>query len=225
MNYQTAKETFETAKDKSTGKPLENNTRLIRTIRGYGVKLHNTVVVEFLPNGAFVLNTGGWKTMTTKDRINGYSPCKVYSNKGLWLLYPSMVPFVDGMRINADGSIPAKYTKKAEQKAKKETALRNKIKEYAKGFGAWVTTDEAKANTGIGDCLFCRMQGYSATDHLLTHIKEKYYMKSMLYNALKDQGYGDPVCMLRLIFAQKDKRLASSTIRKYLQKKLITHAL
>ena len=51
---------------------LANNTRLVRLWGndGIAVKLHSTNVVTFRPNGDIVLRTGGWNTLTTRDRIN-----------------------------------------------------------------------------------------------------------------------------------------------------------
>jgi hypothetical protein len=36
----------------------------------YAVRLHSTDVVTFRPNDTIELNTGGWRTVTTKERIN-----------------------------------------------------------------------------------------------------------------------------------------------------------
>lgn len=44
-------------------------TRVIRTESGIGVRYHETIVVEYLPEG-IKLNSGGYRTMTTKERIN-----------------------------------------------------------------------------------------------------------------------------------------------------------
>lgn len=71
------------ARSESDGRPLSGNTRVVRckvhmldgeTIDTVGVRLHETVVVAYLPDGRYVLNTGGWNTATTKDRINSFSP-------------------------------------------------------------------------------------------------------------------------------------------------------
>lgn len=70
-------------------RPIANNTRAVLLEDCIGILLHNTYVVKFFPNGDVELNTGGWYTVTTKDRINGYSPVNVYSDKGLWKCYPN----------------------------------------------------------------------------------------------------------------------------------------
>ena len=56
-----------------TRRKLENNTYLERHDDGdIAVVLHGTDVVTFKPNGDIILDTGGWQTPTTKDRMNRY---------------------------------------------------------------------------------------------------------------------------------------------------------
>jgi hypothetical protein len=56
------------------------------------IRLHGTAVVRFYPNGLVKLNSGGWRTSTTKDRINKYSPVKVLLNE--FRDYPPMTRVV-----------------------------------------------------------------------------------------------------------------------------------
>lgn len=71
-----------------------------------GITLHNTVVVRIYQDGSYQLSNGGWKTVTTKDRINKYSPHKITQRNYEWNvtirceegLYTS-VPFYSGMVI------------------------------------------------------------------------------------------------------------------------------
>lgn len=51
-----------------------------------GIMLHSTYVVKIHPDNSATLNTGGWYSSTTKDRINKYSPVRVYQRKGQWYL-------------------------------------------------------------------------------------------------------------------------------------------
>jgi hypothetical protein len=68
-------------------KVLGNNTALERRDNGtIAVRLHNTDVVVFHPDYRVVLNSGGFKTKTTKDRLNSYSGHRVYVRKGVWLV-------------------------------------------------------------------------------------------------------------------------------------------
>ena len=68
--YNEAKELFENTRKRK----LANNTYLVKTANGYGVKLYNTVVVEYLDANRIRLNTGGWYTVTTFQRIRSHIP-------------------------------------------------------------------------------------------------------------------------------------------------------
>lgn len=88
MTYEKAKEVFASAHSKSRGKPLENNTRLHfdEDTGDYCVVLHKTCIVRIHADGTYTLFAGGWTTVTTKDRINRYSPARIHSDKGLWVM-------------------------------------------------------------------------------------------------------------------------------------------
>lgn len=60
------------------------------------IALHGTVVVRLFENGLVQLNSGGWRTSTTKDRINKYSPVGVYQKNYEWFLSDGR-PFEDKM--------------------------------------------------------------------------------------------------------------------------------
>ena len=63
-----------------------------------GIVLHNTCVVKIHPDNSATLNTGGWYTSTTKDRINKYSPVRVYQKKGKWYLNDG-TSYEDGVTV------------------------------------------------------------------------------------------------------------------------------
>lgn len=44
----------------------------------YVVRLHQTDVVTYLPHGDIEVATGGWRTVTTKRRIEDYTPADVW---------------------------------------------------------------------------------------------------------------------------------------------------
>lgn len=60
------------------------------------IALHGTVVVRLFENGLVQLNSGGWRTHTTKKRINQYSPVNVYQKNYEWFLRDG-TPFEDKM--------------------------------------------------------------------------------------------------------------------------------
>jgi len=65
------------------------------------IKLHSTYVVKIHPDNTYTLNSGGWQTVTTKDRINQYSPRRVYQRKYQWFvnINDKEYPFMDGMVV------------------------------------------------------------------------------------------------------------------------------
>lgn len=92
-----AEQVFAKARNKSQGKPVGNNTRLARNRDGgLCLILHQTAVVVYRPDGKIVLNSGGWKTVTTKERINNFTPrgiC-VSQHKMVWYLHVADKKFI-----------------------------------------------------------------------------------------------------------------------------------
>jgi hypothetical protein len=72
---------------KSTIQKLALNTYKITTLTGYKIKYYNTDIVEY-KDGAYILNSGGYYTKTTKDRINNAIPPIYYINQknGAWYI-------------------------------------------------------------------------------------------------------------------------------------------
>jgi len=71
-----------------------------------GIMLHSTYVVKIHENNLYTLNTGGWYTPTTKDRINQFCPARVSQRKGEWYVSRRCAdgcrnefPFIDGMVV------------------------------------------------------------------------------------------------------------------------------
>lgn len=67
-----------------------------------GITLHNTCVVRIYEDGTYKLSNGGWLTSTTKDRINQYSPVRVYQRKYEWFVKLNNgkeYPFYSGMVV------------------------------------------------------------------------------------------------------------------------------
>lgn len=67
-----------------------------------GIMLHSTYVVKIHPDDTYTLQTGGWQTVTTKDRINQYSPVRVYQRKYEWFVKVNgkEYPFMEGMVVS-----------------------------------------------------------------------------------------------------------------------------
>lgn len=82
---------------------LCQSTRLVRC-GGFAVtvRLYNTDVVQINRDGTYTLRTGGWRTVTTKDRLNRFSPATVHVVKKQWMLNGE--PFVDGVVVDGTGA-------------------------------------------------------------------------------------------------------------------------
>lgn len=86
-------------------KKLENNTYLTEavtfdgTVRCFRVLLHNTAVVTVYRHGLYELDSGGYKSVTTKDHLKKYGPVSVHQKKGEWFVGPYGDVFIDGMIV------------------------------------------------------------------------------------------------------------------------------
>ncbi len=104
LTYFAAQTLLASARSRNKGKKLATATYLVATDNGYGIKYHNTVVVEIRNDGTYRLNSGGWRTVTTKSRINEYSPVNVYQKHFEWYLSATQ-PFVENMVVNSKGEV------------------------------------------------------------------------------------------------------------------------
>lgn len=180
---------------------LENNTYLQRRGDNIAVKLHATDVVTYRPDGKIVLDSGGWRTVTTKDRINRYAPINLWQDKGQWYVgknwnRPPQAIYADGMVIEPNGKLSGCKTlaqDKADQK------LRAQVRKYAKDFMAALKAGKVPMPSS-GDCWYCSLHEVktgkplgeltkgNGDSHMREHIKEKYYVPSLAVNALKAMG-------------------------------------
>ena len=90
-------------KRNKTSRKIGNNTYAeILSDDTVAIKLHSTYVVKIHSDGTYTLNSGGWQTVTTKDRINQYSPKRVYQKDFQWYIRMNDkdYPFMDGMVVS-----------------------------------------------------------------------------------------------------------------------------
>lgn len=82
-----------------TQRKVGNNTyAYILSDGSVAIELHGTRVVTIHADDSVTLNSGGYQTSTTKDRINQYSPMRVYQKNFTWFLSDG-TPFQDGMIV------------------------------------------------------------------------------------------------------------------------------
>ncbi len=216
MNYQEAEKEFSKARSKEKGKKLANNTYLVKTEHGFGVKLHDTIVVEIRPC-VYILKTGGWLTQTTKERINAFSPARISQSKSIWYVGSGL--YTDGMEIDLEGN-PVNETSQDEVE-KTEKAKRKLDRETSKFIKNFMThiQENGMDVPDNGDCWFCALedkQGNTMGDlfknvsHIHEHMKEGYFVPSMLYHAMKEHGYNDQ--QIAMFYPRKGEKMFSESI-------------
>jgi len=94
-------------KTSASRRKIGNNTyATILPDGSVAIRLHDTIVVTIYPDDAVKVNSGGWRTSTTKDRINKYSPIRIYQKNFEWF-FENHVPFTDGTVVTKDWVAPA----------------------------------------------------------------------------------------------------------------------
>ena len=102
MNYEEANKLLGNKQVKRTGETATTIERLDSTT--IGIRYHSTIVVRIHADGSYTLDNGGWQTLTTKKRINKYTPVQIWQEQFTWYLDVDgkIIPFVNGMTINPD---------------------------------------------------------------------------------------------------------------------------
>jgi len=88
-------------------KLVKRNTRLTEYEDGRRtLRLHATDIITWKPDGTKILNSGGYKTRTTKARLNEFLPdYRIYSKNYNWYIEKKTmtgtepIEFMDGMEI------------------------------------------------------------------------------------------------------------------------------
>lgn len=169
---------------------LANNTFLETDAapESYGIKLHATTVVRHHQDGTVELDSGGWRTVTTKDRMNRFSPLNVWSDRGVWFVSPdgqwSATPatFADGITWHPERGFSGAGD------AADTSATRKRIRKYAADYTAALMAGDVP-RPGPGDCLICALRDKDGkpmpgTDHLESHMEESYFVPSLLASAI-----------------------------------------
>ena len=181
-------------------RPLANNTRLIHHGNSIGVVLHDTEVVTYYPDGRISLDSGGWRTVTTRDRMNNYGPLgwQVWQDRGVWYFGhgwrdPEPLVYADGITVHPDDTVTGAAPKEV---AKGQEKWRRRIRTYAKDFAKEVLAGRIEAPSG-GDCWHCHLvtedgktplgDATENTDHLESHILGSYFVPSLLYHVLQEE--------------------------------------
>ena len=195
MNFEEAKALLKTAKVQENGKPFGNNTRIIQIGENIAIRLHETNIVTFAPDGTIALNSGGWRTVTTKERMNDAlrgQGVQITQAKGLWYIGGSL--FYDGITIKEGGVLNPQAPQDMEIYKKQIDKM---VKTYIDGFIDHIVENGLEEPSG-GDCWACCMQATDGRpdamgiDHYFSHFDEKYYVPSLFVNALTEHKFGNP---------------------------------
>jgi hypothetical protein len=168
-------------------RPYGKNTRMIRLCPDrITIRFHQTDVVTFHSDGRVVLNSGGFKTPTTKDRISTHSGINLSQKDGEWSFARGGTThhFADGVTLRPDGSVSGGATPGQRDAAKD---LRKRIAAFAK----LCVQKLPLPMPGPGDCLLCQLElsnPAQGTDHLLLHLDEGYVVPSLVGEALESAG-------------------------------------
>lgn len=200
---------------------IGNNTYLERLSNGdIGVRLHQTHVVVAHTDGTVTLNSGGWNTVTTRDRINKHAGVTRVSQSGGITYLANGMRFFDGVRLDSGGLVlnPREPSVEAARDAEVEK-LRLDIKKYA----AMCASDPVAPATT--DCTACGVLHGADTgnEHLLLHMEDGYVVGSLIVNALRERGWDDMQISLAI---SSDGRgfwanQIRASIRRYMSRRLM----
>jgi hypothetical protein len=179
-----------------------------------GVRLHETLVATVTEGGKLTVDTGGWRTVTTKERINEILHrvgLGVYARKGEWFWNDFRgtgevevgAAFTEGDYVDARGRL---HTQAKPKDLKAHATLRKRILAYAKLAAAALPLKPP----GNGDCWDCHLQTQEGkslgdatkSDHLKLHLDEGYIVPSLVFRALREAGNGDLI--LAAAFGQEN---------------------
>jgi hypothetical protein len=237
MNYREASEKLGSRESRKVG----NNTYLERRGEDIAVRLHATDVITFHADQLVTYRSGGYESVTTKDRLNNFGPdnIRVFAVRRVWFVEDrfsrEQTPFLDGMTFDPENLMAstAQYRTGAESALAEQKKAEARIDRFVRKLTPARLTEIAQAATqplGLnGDCLLCRMEwsqittdGRKAscltsgdTSHLKGHIKEDYWHASLICAALAWAGY-KPEFVLGM------PSIVNRTVKRYLKSRLIS---
>lgn len=226
-NYKNWLEFIAKGRDK-TSRKCDNNTYARIDNNNIAIKLHNTDIVTIDKKDNFTLNSGGWLTVTTKERLNKYTPAGISQKAGIWYLSDGSL-FYDGVIVDKFGRVlnpkSSKVTTDYEQRLK---AIKKQARSYAKAY-VKALEDGLIAYPGGGGCWYCSMitedkkplgEAINNTQHLIDHMNEGYFVPSLLVNAGRAAGYRNEQIGLMGIGGRKVFINPEDNIYKYIVKQL-----
>lgn len=206
--------------DCDESKVIANNTVMYQQ---YGVfkviRLHRTDILIFKPSGSIIYHSGGWRTPTTKNRMNEYGDPNIHIRQrdGSWFVVDNeeVSYFYDGMIVKDGRVLEPRFVEDEET-----TWIRKLISNYCKKIR--LLPKPPMPNNG--DCWECTFfdqdlkvgEPSGSRGHLISHLEEEYIHGSLIYNALKFQGFVDPTFVL----SRGPMDLIANAVRNFLKTSL-----
>lgn len=225
MTRETISQIMQGVEHEGRPRKVDHNTVEYQRADVRVIRLHHTDIVE-ITEDRWRLNSGGWKTPTTKDRLNKFSPARIHSDRGVWRLSDGST-FFDGIEVNSEGrALNPRPDVEAEQR---------KLGKAINAFVKRLDDMETLPMPGAGDCWFCSMferepsrgeQGFHERgsdrnpEHLLSHIEDGYLHGWLLVNAMRWAGYGDEGISYMLDPRFTSRTSVKSALRRYLRHRL-----
>ena len=210
------------------------------------IKYHDTVVVSKAPNGVITLNSGGFRSVTTKARFWEYGKVPIDQKNGIWYM-PDGSAYYDGIQIVIDPAQPGReFCRDGRYRIVSEVRQSDdkKVRDMKKRITAYtmLITKTNLPKPEAGDCWFCSMKGHKSgapsttpdkplvdlvrgKDHLLSHLEEGYVVGSLIVNAMIEGGWRNDQIGFYYHGAAMGRDFELKTIRKavtkYLQRRLL----
>lgn len=163
-------------------KNYANNTIAVKDNEVITIKYHDNPIVV-LSETAITFSSCGWFTSTTKERLNwflhplGFSISQV---NHAWFIYRHG-EWHKPMGIFTGNCILDLTTMQFTGLQKKDNRVKelNRIKKYAKNYIEKLLSGKIPSPDS-GDCWHCYMTFPDSWDHIDSHMKERYYVPSLL---------------------------------------------
>ena len=204
--------TYEDAKTqlgKRETKKLARNTYLRSEGPDMIIRFWSTDIISIDTENNYTLNSGGYHTLTTKERLNEFTPARVCADKGLWYVYEGRrweaidrKPFADGVRVDFAGNVvDGAGSEDFPAIMRKVDRL---VSKYIADYAAHVMRLGAPEEDTGGDCFYCQFgtpdtkepMGFS---HYLEHAHENYFVPSILMKAIAEEGYNSPAVIWHMM--------------------------
>ena len=196
---------------------IANNTYLTRETEPAAavIRLHGHPVVTAYPTGAVTIDQCGWPTLTTRDRINAFfstyrdnipvRDSRVWQYETATYRKVTSLYAIDAGGWTTLGAMPASgpvtlgprgavHGLESPARTRADAKLRRDIADYARDL------QHALPLTlpGPGDCMYCstidgsasrgKLPKHVSRAHLLEHVRERYYVPALVWNALLYNG-------------------------------------